>query len=188
MQSQANQQAAQAKSQGAMQEEQMKTKGEAEILQLKAQLDMQKLEAEKQIEAEMMKMKFEFDMQLKQLETKGLSSREQTKEDRKDKRTEIQATQQSQLIAQRKQNSAPRTFDSSAKTPFDKMKSAGGGFFGRMPDSAPATPTMMQQPPQVPPQAPPQPQTGLPPGEPSPQQDGQMLDALMSKMQGGKNV
>ena len=80
------------------------------------------------------------------------------------------------------------TLNSSAKTPFDKMKSAGGGFFGRTPDSAPATPTMMQQPPQVPPQAPPQPQTGLPPGEPSPQQDGQMLDALMSKMQGGKNV
>lgn len=191
LQSQANQKAAQAASQSKMQEEQVKTKGEAELLQLKAQLDMQKLQAQKEIDAEMMKMKYEYEMQLKGIESKGLQTRETAREDRKDKRTEMQATQQSQLIAQRKGNTAPRKFDSSAKTQYEQMKSAGGGFFGRQPESSASMPAMMQpQQPQLPiqnPQAMPG-QPPMPQAPASPQQDAGMLDAIMSKMQGGKNV
>ena len=40
-------------------------------------------------------------MQLRQAEANVLKDREKTKEDRKDERTKIQATQQSELIDQR---------------------------------------------------------------------------------------
>ena len=51
-------------------------------------------------------------MQLKGVETQGLAQREKEKEDRKDERTKIQATQQSELIDQRKTNKPPKNFES----------------------------------------------------------------------------
>jgi len=59
-----------------------------------------------------MQLKFQYDLQLKQLETIGLSSREKQKEDRKDERTKIQASQQSELIDQRKKDKPPKNFES----------------------------------------------------------------------------
>ena len=50
-------------------------------------------------------------MQLKSLETQGIKDREKTKEDRKDERTKIQASQQSELIDQRKTGGAPKNFE-----------------------------------------------------------------------------
>ena len=127
MQAKANQQSAQAASQGRMQEQQIKTKGEAELLQLKAQLDMQKMEAEAQKEAEMMKLKFEYDMQLRNVDSKNLKKRETSKEDRKDKRTQMQATQQSEMISQRKQNLPPKDF-AKKKTKVEQLTSKGNMF------------------------------------------------------------
>ena len=51
-------------------------------------------------------------MQLKDLDTRSLSERERIKEDRKDKRTKIQATQQSELINQRTNDLPPKDFES----------------------------------------------------------------------------
>jgi hypothetical protein len=51
-------------------------------------------------------------MQLKNIETQGLANREKEKEDRKDERTKIQATQQSEMIDQRKTNKPPKNFES----------------------------------------------------------------------------
>ena len=45
------------------------------------------------------------------METEGLSEREKTKEDRKDKRTKIQASQQSQMINQRNLGGPPKDFE-----------------------------------------------------------------------------
>jgi hypothetical protein len=42
-----------------------------------------------------------------------INGREEYKEDRKDKRTKIQASQQSELIDQRKNNKPPKDFESS---------------------------------------------------------------------------
>ena len=197
LQSQANQQSAQAASQGKIQQEQAKTQGEAQILQLKADLDMQKLQATQQMEAEMLKMKYQFEMELKQMESKNLSSRESTKEDRKDKRTELQATQQSELIAQRKQGLPPKSFVKPQGSPLERAKSAGGGIIGGLgqfmggaskgtPMTQPPQPQPQmppQMPPQGPPQAPPMAQ-GAPPE--APQQGGEgMMQALMQRMQGG---
>jgi hypothetical protein len=61
-------------------------------------------------------------MQLKGVETEGIKNREKEKEDRKDERTKIQATQQSELIDQRKTGKPPKNFESAGN---DIM---GGGF------------------------------------------------------------
>ena len=47
------------------------------------------------------------------MDTQQLSNREKEKEDRKDERTKIQATQQSELIDQRKNEKPPKNFESS---------------------------------------------------------------------------
>ena len=51
-------------------------------------------------------------MQLKGIEVDGQKTKEKDKEDRKDERTRIQATQQSELIDQRNTGKPPKTFES----------------------------------------------------------------------------
>ena len=51
-------------------------------------------------------------MQLKSLEVEGVRGKEKEKEDRKDERTKIQASQQSELIDQRTNQKPPKNFES----------------------------------------------------------------------------
>ena len=81
--------------------------------QLKAQLESQKMEQEVAAKKELMQLEFQMNMQLKNMEVESLKTREKQKEDRKDERTKIQASQQSQLIDQRKKDKPPRNFESS---------------------------------------------------------------------------
>ena len=60
-----------------------------------------------------MAKKFEYDMKLKDAELKSQTTKEKQIEDRKDERTRIQASQQSELIEQRKGNQPPKNFESS---------------------------------------------------------------------------
>ena len=69
-----------------------------------------------------MQLEFQMNMQLKNMEVEGMKSRETAKEDRKDERTKIQATQQSELIDQRKTGKPPKNFESAGN---DIL---GGGF------------------------------------------------------------
>jgi hypothetical protein len=62
---------------------------------------------------ELMELEFQYNMQLKNMEVEGMKSREKEKEDRKDERTKIQATQQSEMIDQRKSGKPPKNFESS---------------------------------------------------------------------------
>jgi hypothetical protein len=110
MQSEANSQSAQAASQGRIQEEQLKSQMESQLVQMKSQLDMQKMQAQKEIDKEILQMKHQFELQLKQMEKQISSSKDKYKEDRKDSRTDKQATQQSKLIRQRKQDLPPVDF------------------------------------------------------------------------------
>ena len=59
-----------------------------------------------------MAQKFEYDMQLAQVQLSVAQQKQTQAEDRKDQRTKIQATQQSELIDQRKNNSLPKDFES----------------------------------------------------------------------------
>ena len=60
-----------------------------------------------------MEQEFEYNMQLARVESSGRKDVETSKEDRKDERTKIQATQQSQLIDQRQKGGVPKNFESS---------------------------------------------------------------------------
>ena len=113
MQTQANTQAAQNAAQLETQKEQMLAQTKAQLAQLQVQLDTQKLQQEAEIKKELMQLEFQMNMQLKSLETQGMQNREKEKEDRKDERTRIQASQQSELIDQRKTSKPPKKFESS---------------------------------------------------------------------------
>ena len=121
MQTQSNVQSTQAASQSRMQESQMKLKGESQLEQLKSQLDLQKMKQEAEIQKEMLQLKYQFELQLKQMESENFKNKESFKEDRKDKRTEKQATQQSKMIAQRKQDLPPTNFEEQEEEAQDPM-------------------------------------------------------------------
>ena len=112
-QSQSNAQAAQAAAQTEMQKQQAITQSKIQLAQAEAQLDAQKMQMEVAAKKELMMMEFQFNMQLKGSEVQGLKSREEEKENRKDKRTKIQASQQSEMIEQRKSGKPPKNFESS---------------------------------------------------------------------------
>ena len=61
---------------------------------------------------ELMELEFQYNMQLKGIETDGQKGKEKEKEDRKDERTRIQASQQSELIEQRNTGKPPKNFES----------------------------------------------------------------------------
>ena len=111
-QAQANQQSAQAAAQVDLQKKQAEAQTDMQLEQMRAQLDAQKQAQEVNYKKELMALEFQYSMQLKGVETQGLANREKEKEDRKDERTKIQATQQSEMIDQRKTNKPPKNFES----------------------------------------------------------------------------
>jgi len=111
-QAQANMQTQQAAAQMEVQKEQAKSQAEAQLEQMKAQLDAQKQAQEVAYKKELMQLEFEMNMQLENMKNQTISAKEKEKEDRKDERTRIQATQQSELIDQRKNEKLPKNFES----------------------------------------------------------------------------
>ena len=118
-QSQSNAQAAQAAAQAEVQKEQVLMQSKAQFEQIKAQLDAQKMQQEVQFKKELMALEFQYNMQIKGVETSGMKQREKQKEDRKDERTKIQASQQSELIEQRKTGKPPKKFESASNDIID---------------------------------------------------------------------
>jgi len=112
-QTQSNAQSAQAAAQTEVQKEQALAQGKAQFEQMKAQIDAQKMQQEVQLKKELMALEFQYNMQLKGIEVNSLKEREKQKEDRKDERTKIQATQQSEMIDQRNSGKPPKNFESS---------------------------------------------------------------------------
>ena len=122
MQSQANAQSAQAAAQVEVQKNQALSQGKAQLLQVEAQLDAQKMQQEVEMKKQLMALEFQYNMQLKGAEVQGMKDREKEKEDRKDERTKIQATQQSEMIEQRNSGKPPKNFESAGND------TLGGGF------------------------------------------------------------
>jgi hypothetical protein len=112
-QGQANAQASEAAALAEVQKQQALAQTEIQILQSKSQFEIQRMQQELMIEKQKMAQKFEYDMQLAQMQLGVAQQKQAQAEDRKDQRTKIQATQQSELIDQRKNNSLPKDFESS---------------------------------------------------------------------------
>ena len=121
MQSQANAQSAQAAAAADMQKQQSLAESKVRIAQAQNQFDIAKLEREAAIKKELMEFEFQLNMSLKEREADVIKNKDKYKEDRKDERTKIQATQQSELIDQRKTGKPPKDFESAG---FDNL----GGF------------------------------------------------------------
>ena len=111
-QAQANMQTQQASAQLEVQKEQAKTQSEAQLEQMKAQLEAQKQAQEVEYKKQLMQLEFQMNMQLKSMEVQAVKGKDEMKEDRKDERTRIQASQQSELIDQRKGEKPPKNFES----------------------------------------------------------------------------
>ena len=121
-QAQANAQAQEVAAAAEVQKNQALTSQKAQLLQMENNFELQKMQAEVAAKKELMAQEFQYNMQLKGVETSGQAQKETQKEDRKDERTKLQATQQSQLIEQRKNNTPPQNFESSGNDII------GGGF------------------------------------------------------------
>ena len=111
-QAQANAQSQQVAAQMEMQKNQALSQQKAELAEVEAQLEMQKMQNEKELKKELMKYEFDLNMALKDKEGEVYTNREKFKEDRKDERTRIQASQQSKLIEQRKDRKGEQEFES----------------------------------------------------------------------------
>ena len=111
-QAQANIQQQQASAQMEVQKNQAKVSSDSQLEQIKADLGSRKLQEEAQIKKELMELEFQMNMQLKGLEVGGQKTKEKEKENRKDERTRIQASQQSELIDQRNSGKPPKNFES----------------------------------------------------------------------------
>ena len=111
---------AEASERASMQEVQ---KGEAlaqtqtQIEQAKSQFEIQRMQTENQLKLQLMAQEFEYDMKLKQMDVDTNTKKEAQIEDRKDKRTEMQATQQSKLISQRQNDLPPTNFETQGEIP-----------------------------------------------------------------------
>jgi len=121
-QTQSNTQAAQAAAQAEVQKNQALTQSKIQLEQTKSQLETQKMQQEVEMKKQLMALEFQYSMQLKGVEVDGMKNREKEKEDRKDERTKIQASQQSEMIDQRNSGKPPKNFESAGN---DIL---GGGF------------------------------------------------------------
>jgi len=111
-QAQANMQAQQMAAQTEMQKDQASFQNKAQLEQLKGQIDTQKIQVEVDAKKQLMELEFQYNMKLRGIEVENAKRKEGEIEDRKDQRTKLQATQQSEMIAQRQNDSAPVDFES----------------------------------------------------------------------------
>ena len=109
-QAEANAQAAERAAMAEVQKRQAIAETELQIEQGKSQFAIQKVEQEAVIKRQLMELQHQFDLELKQMEVDKMTEKERLIEDRKDERTKLEGTQQSQMIEQRKNNTAPLIF------------------------------------------------------------------------------
>jgi len=121
-QAQANAQAQQVAAQAEIQKDQALFQTKSQLEQLKGQIEQQRISVEVGAKKELMALEFQYNLQLKGMEVDGAKLKEKEIEDRKDQRTRIQGTQQSEMISQRKNDAPPTDFESGGN---DTM---GGGF------------------------------------------------------------
>jgi len=111
-QADANAEAQKVAAEAEVQKQQALVQSSLQLEQGKSELDKDKLMKEAEIKKELMNHEFLINMKLKEMDLKVAKSKETNKEDRKDERTRIQASQQSELIDQRSSNKPPKNFES----------------------------------------------------------------------------
>ncbi len=112
MQAQINAQSQQMAAQNAMQQIQAETQSKMMIKQAEVGYEIEKMKSEAQLKMELMNIEYQMNMQLKGVEAQAITMKDEMKEKAKDNRILKQATTQSKLIEQRKNNLPPVDFES----------------------------------------------------------------------------
>ena len=118
----AQSQATQAAAQAEMQKQQATNKSLMDLEKTKMDLKIQYMKEEAMLKRQLMDHEFEINKKLRQMDQRQQMNKASQQEDRKDERTKMQASQQSQLIDQRKNDSPPKNFESAGN---DNMGSGG---------------------------------------------------------------
>ena len=120
-QAQANAQLAEQTALAETQKQQVLTEQSIQLEKMKSEFATAKMREESQLKMKLMEQEFQYNIQLAQAKLDQDKNKVKEIEDRKDERTKIQATQQSELIDQRKNDLLPKNFESAGN---DNM----GGF------------------------------------------------------------
>ena len=110
-QADANAQASERAAMAEVQKQQALAQTTLQIEQGKSQFELQRMQSETELKKQLIQLQYGFDKELKSMEVQGMRDKEAFIEDRKDERTKIQATQQSQLIQQRQDGTLPTNFE-----------------------------------------------------------------------------
>lgn len=121
-QAQANAQLAEQTAMSEVQKQQAITEQKIQLEQAKSNFEVQRLQQEALIKKQLMAEEFRYNMELAQMQIRQQENKLNMMEDRKDKRTKIQATQQSELIDQRQNKTLPKDFESAG---FDTLDGFG---------------------------------------------------------------
>ena len=111
-QTQGNMQSAQASAESKAQLIQMEGQSKAQVETARIEGEIRKMQLEVELKKELMEIEFNYNMQLKGTEVENKKRIEMDKEDRKDNRTKLQATQQSKMVEQRKTDAPAINFES----------------------------------------------------------------------------
>ncbi len=112
-QGKAQAEAAAAASEAEIKKNESSLKTQKQLEQLKIDGKAQILQQESAIKEKLMQLEFQYAMQLKQLEAKTKTETQLLAENRKDSRTKMQATQQSEMIDQKENSKPAKNFESS---------------------------------------------------------------------------
>jgi len=112
-QGKAQAEAAAASSEAEIKKNESSLKTQKQLEQLKIDGKAQILQQESAIKEKLMQLEFQYAMQLKQLEAKTKTETQLLAENRKDSRTKMQATQQSEMIDQKENSKPAKNFESS---------------------------------------------------------------------------
>jgi len=110
-QAQANAEAAEKAAMAEMQKQQALAGTEIQIKKAESQFEMERMQAESIIKQKLLEIEYQYKMQLESSKVERDAQREKEIEDRKDKRTRITGSQQSEMIAQRKKDLPPTNFE-----------------------------------------------------------------------------
>jgi len=112
MQANNNAMSQQAAAEAAMQKVQIEAQVNSQVKQAEIAAEMEKMKLEAELKRQLMDIEFQYNLQLKGIDAKSLQDRETNKEKAKDKRVDLQATRQSELIEQRQKQLPAKSFES----------------------------------------------------------------------------
>ena len=114
-QSQAQAQAAEKTAMAEVQKQQAISGANVEYEKAKSEFEKDRMQLQASLDQQKMMQQHQNDMELAKLQEQGVTSREQQREQSKDKRIKMEGTQQSKMISQRKNDSNPINFELEGK-------------------------------------------------------------------------